>query len=100
MARGTTTIKMMSSTSTTSTSGVTLISDCRPALSAPALSCMASVPLRLGGDQAHVLEAGVLHGDHRLPDLAEAEAGVALDDDLGVLHAARGQAEAVPEAVG
>src|SRR5262245_58996607 len=104
MARGTTTMKMISSTSTTSTSGVTLISDCRPAPGAPPCSCMTSVPLRLRagalGDPSHVLEAGLLDGDHGLPHVSEVQPGVPLDHDLGVRHAPRGQAEAVREAIG
>src|SRR6185436_3110955 len=77
MARGATTMKMMSSTSTTSTRGVTLISECRPEPWAPPLSCMTSVLPRLGalGDQPHVLEAGVLDRDHGVPPVPEAIGG-------------------------
>src|SRR5437867_11782661 len=95
-------MKMISSTSTTSTSGVMLISDCR---SPDALSsCMMSVSLRLGvsalGDQPHPVKAGRLDGDHGLPDLAEVEARIAFDHDLGSLLGARRGAEAFAEMLG
>src|SRR5438093_9272795 len=100
---GTTTMKMIKSTSTTSTSGVMLISECRwePSL----WTCMISVSLPLGagvlGDQPHPMEAGVLDREHGLPDHAEAEPGVAPDHDLDVrLLGARSGAETVAEAFG
>src|SRR5580765_8628078 len=95
-------MKMISSTSTTSTSGVMLISDCRP----PAVlsTCMMSVSLRLFsgalGDEPHPVEAGRLDGDHGLPDLAEVEARIAFDHDLGFLLVARRGAEAFAEMLG
>src|SRR6266581_6659565 len=101
--RGTTTMKMIKSTSTTSTSGVMLISECRwePSL----WTCMISVSLRPGagvlGDQPHPMEAGLLDREHGLPDHAEAEPGVAPDHDLDVrLPGARRGAEAVAETFG
>src|SRR6266704_668295 len=96
--RGTTTMKMIKSTSTTSTSGVMLISECR--WPASLWTCMISVPLPLGagvlGDQPHPMKAGLLDREHGLPDHAESEPGVAPDHDLDVrlLGACRG-AEAV-----
>src|SRR6266516_1701004 len=86
MSRGTTTMKMMSSTSTTSTSGVMLISDCRLELESPVLNCMTSVspgPSRLG-DQSHPAEARLFDRDHGQPDFAEIELCVAPDHDLGI----------------
>src|SRR5882672_8644247 len=97
-------MKMISSTSTTSTSGVMLISDCRPEPDASPLNCMISVSLRLGagalGDQPHPLEAGLLDRDHGLPDLAEVEARVAPDHDLGVRLDAHRGAQAFAETLG
>src|SRR5262245_17298309 len=99
--RGTTTMKMISSTSTTSTSGVTLISDCRP-LPGPVWSCMASALPRLGalGDQRDALKTRLLDRLHRVTDLAERETRVALEHDLGVRLRPHGRAEAVAEALG
>src|SRR3989442_12490171 len=81
-------MKMISSTRTTSTSGVMLISECRSEPDTPLLSCMMSVSLRLGagalGDQPHPVEAGLLDHEHGLPDFAEAEPRVAPDHDLEV----------------
>src|SRR5512136_1307284 len=88
MSRGTTTMKMISSTSTTSTSGVMLISDCRPDPESPRLNSMTSIsPCRCAGtlgDQPCPAEACILDRDHRLPDLAEIELCVAANYDLGV----------------
>src|SRR5215468_36997 len=86
MSRGTTTMKMISSTSTTSTSGVMLISDCRLELESPVLNCMMSLsPCPSGlGDQPHPAEAGLLDRGHGLPDLAEVELSVGADHDLGI----------------
>src|SRR5260221_9500029 len=99
--RGTTTMKMISSTSTTSTSGVMLISDCRPAPGVPVLSCMISAfpcpGARALGDQSHPREAGLLDREHRLPDLPEGETRVTLEHDLGVRLGSRGRSEPVAE---
>src|SRR6266571_1213132 len=86
MSRGTTTMKMMSSTSTTSTSGVMLISDCRLELESPVLKCMTSVSLGPSGlgDQSHPAEAGLFNRGHGQPDFAEIELCVASDHDLGI----------------
>src|SRR5262249_3306941 len=80
MRSGTTTINMISSTSTTSTSGVMLISDCRLEPES-LLNCIMSVSLRAGalGDQTHSMEAGLLDSEHRLPDLKEIQLCVASD---------------------
>src|SRR5438093_7298583 len=100
---GTTTMKMIKSTSTTSTSVVMLITECswEPSL----WTCMISVSLRLGAvvlcDQPHPMEAGLLDRAHGLPDHAEAEPGVAPDHDLDVrLLGARRGAEPVAETLG
>src|SRR5258706_1357133 len=72
--RGTTTMKMISSTRTTSTSGVTLISDCRLLPDAPESNCMSSVSLRLGavapGDQPDPFETSLLDREHGLTDFS------------------------------
>src|SRR5262245_28609946 len=90
-------MKMIRSTSTTSTSGVMLISDCSSEPRGPLLSCMVSVSPRLCagtlGDQPDPVEAGLLDRVHGLPDLAEAEPGVAADHDLRVRPRARRRAE-------
>src|SRR5262249_57793965 len=85
MSRGTTTMKMISSTSTTSTSGVMLISDCRLELESSVLKCMMLFPPSPTGlgDQPHPAEAGLLDRGHGLPDLAEVEFCVPPDPDLG-----------------
>src|SRR5436309_9697481 len=96
-------MKMINSTRTTSTSGVTLISECRSEPDTSLLSCMTSVSLRLGadalGDQPHPVEAGLLDGEHGLPDFAQAEARVGPDHDLGVRIVARRGAQAFLETV-
>src|SRR5262249_29711141 len=95
-------MKMISSTSTTSTSGVMLISDCKLEPEAPVLNCMMSFPLRAGGlrDQPYSPEAGLLDREHGLPDLAEVEPGVAPDHDLGLLFGARRIAQSIAEMLG
>src|SRR5215467_11578647 len=77
---------MISSTSTTSTSGVMLISDCRLEPGSLLLNCMMSLSFRAGalGDQPHPAKAGLLDRDHGLPDLAEIELCIAPDHDPGV----------------
>src|SRR5215467_9375989 len=95
MRSGTTTINMISSTSTTSTSGVMLISDCRLEPESLLLNCMMSLSFCAGalGDQPHPAEAGLLDRDHGLPDLAEIEFCIAPDYDPGVRLSAHGSAE-------
>src|SRR5262245_33011165 len=87
-------MKMINSTSTTSTSGVMLISDCRLEPKAPLFSCMMSFS-RAGalGDQTHPAEAGLVDRVHGLPDLAEVQPCVALDHDLGFRLVAHRSAE-------
>src|SRR5262245_4850739 len=86
---GTTTMKIISSTSTTSTSGVMLISDCRPESDPPPFICMTSISPRLCcfgsfGDQSHALEAGIFDRDHRFPDFSDTEPRVGFDDNLRI----------------
>src|SRR5262249_20710535 len=92
---------MISSTSTTSTSGVMLISDCRLEPESLLLNCMMSLSLCAGalGDQPHAAEAGLLDRDHDLPDLAEIELCIAPDHDLGVRLGAHRSAESFVEMV-
>src|SRR5262245_61670233 len=101
MSRGTMTMKMISSTSTTSTSGVMLISDCRLEPETLLLSCMMLFSPRLcvGAlrDQPHAAEAGILDRKHGLPDLAEVESRVPLDYNLRVRLGAHRCAEAFAE---
>src|SRR5438034_7273206 len=80
-------MKMISSTSTTSTSGVMLISDCRLEPESLLLNCMMSLSFCAGalGDQPHPAEAGLLDREHGLPDLEELELCVASDYDPAVL---------------
>src|SRR5262245_19800841 len=81
-------MKMISSRSTTSTSGVMLLSDCRPAPASLLLNSTTSFsPRRCAwslGDQPHPAEAGLLDREHGLSHLAEVELGVAPDHDLGI----------------
>src|SRR5260370_3428540 len=104
MRSGTTTMKMISSTSTTSTSGVRLISDCRPDREARLLSSMTSLSPRpcdrALGDQPHPAEAGLLDCEHDLPDLEEVELCVAPDHDLGVRLGAHRSAKGFAEMLG
>src|SRR5215467_8109173 len=99
---GTTTINMISSTSTTSTSGVMLISDCRLEPESLLLNCMKSLSFCAAalGDQPHPAKAGLLDRDHDLPDLAEIELGIAADHDLGVRLRAYRSTESLVEILG
>src|SRR6185437_13297403 len=104
MSSGTTTMKMISSTSTTSTSGVMLISDCRLDPESPLLNSITSFSLRacVGalGDQPHSVEPGLLDRLHGLSDLAEVKLCVAPDHDLGVRLRGYGSVEGVAELLG
>src|SRR5215475_5296210 len=104
MRSGTMTMKMISSTSTTSTSGVMLISDCRPDPESLLLNSITSFsPRRCAGalgDQPHPAEAGLLDRDHGLPDLAEVELGVAPDHDLGLRFGAHRFVESFAKMLG
>src|ERR1700746_2925908 len=99
---GTTTINMISSTSTTSTSGVMLISDCRLEPESLLLNCMMSLSFCSApfGDQPHPAEAGLLDRDHDLADLAEIELCIAPDHDLGVRFGAPPSVEGLAEMLG
>src|SRR5262245_46647627 len=92
---------MISSTSTTSTSGVMLISDCRLEPES-LLNCMMSLSFcaRALGDQPHSMEAGLLNREHRLPDLLEIEVCVASDYDPWILLEAHRNAEGFVETLG
>src|SRR5215813_29108 len=92
---------MINSTSTTSTSGVMLISDCR--LEPESLpNCMMSLSFCAGalGDQPHPVEAGLLDRDHGIPDLEELELCVASDYDPGFRLGARCRLEGFAEMLG
>src|SRR5262245_61379893 len=77
---------MIRSTSTTSTSGVMLISDCSLEPESLLLNCIVSLSFCAGalGDQSRPVEAGLLDRDHDLPDLAEIELCIAPDHDARV----------------
>src|SRR5712671_5020465 len=104
MRRGTTTMNMINSTSTTSTSGVMLISDCRLEPESPVLNCMMLLSPRPGagapGDQPHASEAGLLDHEHCLPDLAKVNPCVAPDHHLGVRLSAHRSDEGFGEVLG
>src|SRR5262245_26134514 len=91
---------MISSTSTTSTSGVMLISDCRLEPE-PVSTCITLVSSRLGcraiGDQSHTAEAGLLDRHHHLPDRVKIEPCVATDHNLGILFAAYCSTQGIAE---
>src|SRR5215468_399258 len=104
MRSGTTTMKMISSTSTTSTSGVMLISDCRLDPESLLLNSIASFSSRPRvaalSDQPHPPEAGLLDRLHGLSDLAEVELCVAPDHDLGIRLGGYCSAKGVAELLG
>src|SRR5215469_5971005 len=104
MSSGTTTMKMISSTSTTSTSGVILISDCRLDPESPLLNSMTSFSSRRCAaalsDQPHSMEAGLLHCLHGLSDLAEVELCVGPDHHLGIRLSGYRSAEGVAKLLG
>src|SRR6516164_4686679 len=93
---------MISSTSTTSTRGVMLISDCRLEAESVLLNCMMLLSFCPGalGDQPHPAEAGLLDRDHDLSDRAEIELGIAPDHDPGVRLGAHRSAESFVEMLG
>src|SRR5262249_2632422 len=95
-------MKMISSTSTTSTSGVMLISDCRLELESSVLKCMMLFPPSPSGlgDQPHPAEAGLLDRGHCLPDLAEVEFCVAAYHDLGIRLGTHRSTQGFAEVVG
>src|SRR5687767_10084639 len=93
-------MKMINSTSTTSTSGVMLISDCRLEPE-PVSTCMTLVSSRLGcgaiGDQPYPAETGLLDRDHHLLDRVKIELCVSTDHNLGVLFAANCSTQGIAE---
>src|SRR6266404_625353 len=93
---------MISSTSTTSTSGVILISDCRLEPESLLLNCMMSLPFCAStlGDQPHTAKTCLLDRDHDLTNLAEIELCITPDHDLGVRLGARRSAESFVEMLG
>src|SRR5947199_10861020 len=77
---------MISSTSTTSTSGVILISDCRLEPESLLLNCMMSLSFCAStlGDQPHPALTCLLDRDHDLANLAEIHVCITPDQGLGV----------------
>src|SRR5215831_9501405 len=102
MRRGTTTMKMIKSTSTTSTSGVMLISDCRLEPESPVSNCMMSFSPRAGAlcDQSHAAEPGFFDCDHGVAHLAEIEPCITADHDFWLRLSAHRSAEGVAELLG
>src|SRR5690349_17610115 len=99
MRRGTTTMKMINNTSTTSTSGVMLISDCRPGPESPLLNCMPSLPPRAGAfrDEPNAAEPGLFNSDHGFAHLSKVEPCIAADHDLGICFGAHRGAKRIAE---
>src|SRR5215471_6817859 len=95
-------MKMISSTSTTSTSGVMLIPDCRLEPESLLLNCMMSLSFFACalGDQPHSVKAGLLDRDHGLPDFAEIELCIASYHNSGVRLRAHRRAESFVEMLG
>src|SRR6266705_805825 len=93
---------MISSTRTTSTSGVMLISDCRPEPESLLLNCMMSLSFCAGAlsDQPHPAEALLLNCNHDLPNLAEIELCIAPDHDPGVRLGTHRSVEGFAEMLG
>src|SRR5215471_5043128 len=87
---------MINRTSTTSTSGVMLISDCRLEPESLLLNCISFTP-RAGAfrDQTHTAKPSLFDCDHGLFDLAEVEPCIATDHDLGFRLIAHRSAEGV-----
>src|SRR5262249_33196646 len=102
MRRGTTTMKMINSTSTTSTSGVILISDCRPESTPPLLSCMMSLSPRACAlcDQPDAAEPGFFDSDHGVANLAEVQSGIATNHNPWIRLITDCSAERVAELCG
>src|SRR6266852_2987177 len=93
---------MISNTSTTSTSGVMLISDCRLEPESLLSNCMMSLSFCACalGDQPYPAKAVLLDRDHDLPDLAEIKLCIAPYHDLGVRLGAHRSAESLVEMPG
>src|SRR5262249_21415872 len=104
MRSGTTTMKMISSTSTTSTIGGMLISDCRLEPESSLFNCMMSSPPPVCasalGYQPRSTEACLLERLHGLPYLAELELCIAPHHDLRVCLRANRSAEGFSEMLG
>src|SRR2546422_547779 len=93
---------MISSTSTPSTSGVMLISDCRLEPESLLLNCIMSLSFCASalGDQPHTAEASLFDREHDLPDLEEIELCIAADYDLWVRLGAHRSVEGFAEMLG
>src|SRR5262249_40969721 len=93
---------MISSTSTTSTSGVMLISDCRLDPESLLLNCMTSLSFCAGalGDQPHAAKAGLVDGEHGLPNLEEIKLCVASNYDPWVRLRTHSRVERFAEMLG
>src|SRR6185437_10036000 len=104
MRSGTTTIKMISSTSTTSTSGVMLISDCRLDPESPLLNSITLFSLRPSvaafGNQPHAPETSLVDRLHGLSNLEEVKLRVTPDHYLGVRLSGYCCAESIAELLG
>src|SRR5215470_9645200 len=95
-------MNMIKSTSTTSTSGVMLISDCSLDAESLLLNCIVSISFCAGalGDQSRTVEAGLFDRDHDLPDLTEVELCIAPNHDSGVRLGSYRSTESFVEMVG
>src|SRR6185369_5349642 len=95
-------MKMISSTSTTSTSGVILISDCRLEPESPVLKCMMSFPSGASGlgDQTYPAKTRLFDRCHGLPDLAEVELCVSPNHDFGIRLGTHCSAQGFAELLG
>src|SRR5260370_6244923 len=93
---------MISSTSTTSTSGVMLISDCRLEPESLLLNCIMSLSFCASalGDQRQTAQASLFDGEHDLPDLEEMELCIAADYDPWVRLGAHRSVEGFAEMLG
>src|SRR5689334_13821269 len=95
-------MNMISSTSTTSTSGVMLISDCRLDPESLLLNCMMSLSFCASAlcDQADSAKTGLLDRNHDLTNLAEIQLCIAPDHNLGARLGAYRSAERLVEMLG
>src|SRR5258706_5548400 len=93
---------MISSTSTTATSGVMLISDCRLEPESLLLNCMMSLSFCASalGDEPNAAKTYLLDRDHDLSNLAEIELCITPHHDLGVRLAAHRSLESFVEMLG
>src|SRR5690349_13259730 len=102
MRRGTTTMKMINNTSTTSTSGVMFISDCRLEPESLPLNCMMSFSSRAGAlrDQSHPVEPSLFDCDHGLLNLTEVQPCIASNHNPGIRLSAHRSTKGVTELFG